>query len=77
MVIFVSKHNLQEYKFAKDVVDEFPTILAKLNRIEKELTEHKKFMVAGYVLHAIHESKEMLNRQYVHYKGVLEKKGKE
>lgn len=72
-----TKHNLNEMRFAKDVVEDFPTILARLNQFEKDLAPFKKFMVAGYVLTAVHESKEMLNRQYAHYRGVLDKKGKE
>lgn len=73
----MSKHNLQEYRFALDVIKDFPIILNKLLQLEKDLKPYKKFMVAGYVLTAVQESKEMLARQLVHYKTVLDKKGEQ
>lgn len=73
----MSKHNLQEFAFAKDVVKDFPVILAKLNQLEKELQEYDKFLCVGHVLDAVHDSKQMINRQYAHYRKVLAKKGEE
>lgn len=72
-----TRHNIVEYQFAKDVVKEFPRVKKVLDDTEKMLYNQRHFLCVQHVLDAIHESQEMINRQYVYYKTVLDRKGRE
>ena len=72
-----SKHNLMEYAFAQDIVADYPIIKKQLDDTEKVLYKYSKYALVQHSLQSIHESQEMLVRQFAYYKDVLKKKGKE
>lgn len=71
-----TKHDLKEYYFAKECIRDFPFIQKELDKTYKMLYSKRQYLLVQHVLDAIADSREMLNRQYKHYKVVLEKKGK-
>lgn len=73
----MSKHNLVEFAFARDVVEDYPSIKKTLDNTYKDLYSKKHYMCVQHVLDSIQESQEMLLRQYSYYKAVYEKKGAE
>jgi hypothetical protein len=76
MTQMATKHSLVEFHFAKEVVSKFPAIEKQLDKTFESLYPQREFLAVQHVLDSISESKEMLRRQYKHYKEVLEKKGK-
>jgi hypothetical protein len=74
--IMGSKHDLTEFHFAKEVVSKFPLIEKELDETFVILYKYREFLAVQHVLDSISESKEMIRRQYKHYREVLEKKGK-
>lgn len=70
-------HNLIEYHFAKQVVKEFPRLKKILDETYKSLYDQRHFLCAEHVLQSIRESQEMIERQYVYYRKVLDNKGVE
>lgn len=71
------KHDLKEYKFAKDVVEHFPSIKETLDNTYKVLYTHRKYTCVSHVLTAIEDSLIMLKRQHDYYSKVYKDKGQE
>lgn len=72
-----SKHDLTEYAYAVEVVRDFPLIEKKLDNLYKDLYKYRDYLCVSHVLDAVADSKEMVTRQYKHYKKVLETKGQD
>ena len=71
----MKKHDLKEYKFARDVVKDFPIIQKELANCAEVLYSYKKYTAAAHVLYAIEDSLTMIKRQLKYYEDVYSNKG--
>ncbi len=73
----MSKHNLIEYAYAKELVKDYPSIQKVLDKTYKDLYHKQQYLSVQHILDAIADSKNLMRKQYDYYKKVVERKGKE
>lgn len=71
----MTKHDLKEYKFAKDICKDFPFIQKEMNVLYKKLYKYRQFLAVQHVLDALADSESIIKLQYEYYKKILEAKG--
>ena len=68
-------HDLSEFSFAKQIVEEIPKIMIELEKSQVNLYKFNHFTNVADVLYAINDAKTMLEIHYQVYKEIYEKKG--
>ena len=66
-------HNLEEYAFAKKIVNEVPNILKEVDKCHELLYTHKDYIDVAKVLQQLEEAKIMLELTLDVYTQILEK----
>jgi uncharacterized protein (DUF1015 family) len=67
-------HNLAEYAFAKQVVEEIPQIIFELERTQASLYKYNHYKDVADVLWSINDAKVVLDIHFSLYKDIYDKK---
>lgn len=70
-------HHLAEYGFAKQVVEEIPTIMMELEKVQSSLDKYNHYKDVADVLWAINDAKVVLEIHYNVYKEIYDKKAQQ
>lgn len=73
----MSKHNLREYAYAKELTKDYLFLEKELDKMYKLLYPYQQYLSIQHVLDSIADVKPVMKRQYTYYKEVIKKKGKE
>jgi len=70
------KFNLIDYRYAKDIVDDYPKLLSVLDKLIPILRERSQYMAVWQLLQTAEESRLLLRNQFEYYREIYKKKGK-
>lgn len=72
----MSKHDLTEYAFARDIVRDFPSVIKELEKTVVLLRKHNGYAACAHSLQSIYESLEAMERQLIFAKDVIKNRGR-
>ena len=70
-----TKHNFEEFKFAKQVIADFPEILTKLEKFRRDIWPYRKYGAILVLLAALDEVMISIDKNHKYYDKVVVNKG--
>lgn len=70
-----NRHDLTEYRFSKQVSEDFPSIIKWASEFKRKLRPYKKYVAVKNIMDAIDQSMESLLNNLDYYDKIKTKKG--
>lgn len=70
-----NRHDLTEYRFSKQVSEDFPIVIKLVSELKRKLRPHRKYVAVKNILDAIDQSMESLLNNLDYYAKIKTKKG--